>query len=283
MKHPDQDVTVTSWAELLDALHSRSIVQHRPDEGNHFRSPFVFRGTDVATWGLETSLQRLPGVTAANIQLLEQSSIRTFRKYANSGALDEKSQWYVLAIAQHNGLPTRCLDWTNSPLVAAHFACGDEQHKAKDGMIWCLHVGKLREINMRNDPRTRTLKGKAWIYDTKALEETFQDLEMFDSKKSTRRKDNELMLLWEPPSIDARIANQSGVLAIMNGQVDSHLGFLQKYAPKYPGLVHRVKILASAKPEIRDMLDQSNISERTLFPGLPGLCSWLKRYYGKAW
>ena len=31
------------------------------------------------------------------------------------------------------------------------------------------------------------------------------------------------------------------------------------------------------------MLDQNNISERTLYPDLPGLCSWLKRYYGEAW
>lgn len=91
------------------------------------------------------------------------------------------------------------------------------------------------------------------------------------------------MLLWEPPSLDIRIASQSGMLTIMNSPTGSQHQFLEDCSKSNPGLVHRIVIAASAKPEIRDMLDQNNISERTLFPGLPGLCGWLKRYYGKAW
>jgi hypothetical protein len=87
----------------------------------------------------------------------------------------------------------------------------------------------------------------------------------------------------EPPSLDARIANQSGLLSIMNGAGDSQNDFLEHYATTNPNLVFRINIAASAKSEIRDMLDQNNISERTMFPGLPGLCDWLRRYYGKAW
>jgi hypothetical protein len=91
------------------------------------------------------------------------------------------------------------------------------------------------------------------------------------------------MLLWEPPSLDQRIASQSGLLSIMNSGTASHTEFLEKHSQVYPDLVLRIVIDASLKPDLRDMLDQNNISERSLFPGLPGLCDWLKRYYGTSW
>ncbi len=69
----------------------------------------------------------------------------------------------------------------------------------------------------------------------------------------------------------------------MNNSVRSQNAFLQPHCNNYPDLILRIIISAKMKAEARDMLDQNNISERTLFPGIPGLCAWLKRYYGTAW
>jgi hypothetical protein len=263
----------------MTELHSRRIVQLNPDEGDHLRSPYVFRGIDVANWDLVTSLQRLPRNTNSRPKVIERALIRAFRKYASAGSFDQKSEWYVLAVAQHNGLPTRCLDWTASPLVAAHFACGDEKYKNDDGVILCLHAGILRDVNTQNNTRAASLRGIAWVYDTGLLEDNFKYLADLDSSYSG----GELMLLWEPPSLDSRIANQSGLLTIMNDGTASQNAFLHTHCSANPDLVVRIVIPAAMKSEAREMLDQNNISERTIFPGLPGLCAWLKRYYGTAW
>lgn len=274
-----KEIHVKNWNELISTLHSNNIVQHQPYEGNHYRSPYLFRGMDDARWELQTSLERLPRQQTANTRLLESSLIRSFRKYANAGAFDEKSEWYVLAVAQHNGLPTRCLDWTSSPLVATHFACGNEVHKNSDGAIWCLHSGILRDINIDNNTKQKNLTGVAWLYDTRLLEKDYQTINELDATHI----DGDMMLLWEPPSLDARIANQSGLFSIMNSCNLSHMDFLKSYINKYPDLLIKIIIDSSMKSEAREMLDQNNISEKTLFPGLPGLCSWLRRYYGMAW
>jgi hypothetical protein len=284
---PGREIRVTSWAQLIAKLHSPQIVPRRPAEGNHLRSPYVFRGVDDASWGMQTSVQRLPRTPTTKPDVVEHSLLRSFRKFASAGAFDKQSEWYILAVGQHNGLPTRCLDWTTSPLVAAHFACGKEKDKGKDGVIWCLHATLLRQINEATNPElAAALQGIAWVYDTKLLESSFQDLQALDTSCKVRgvvRKERELMLLWEPPSLDQRIASQSGLLSIMNSGTASHTEFLEKHSQVYPDLVLRIVIDASLKPDLRDMLDQNNISERSLFPGLPGLCDWLKRYYGTSW
>ena len=79
----------------------------------------------------------------------------------------------------------------------------------------------------------------------------------------------------EPPSFDERIVNQYALFSLMsraNASLDE--GLMQR-----PQMAYRLVIPAELKWEIRDKLDQANITERVPFPGLDGLSRWVTRYY----
>src|SRR5687768_11803097 len=115
----EPDIEVKNWAGLMTALYD--IPKGRYER---FRSNFVYRGVASKNWGLETSLKRL-GPAGADV---EGPLLRNFTKYAKPGEIPSDALWFRLAVAQHHGLPTRLLDWTVSPKVAAHFATSEEQH-----------------------------------------------------------------------------------------------------------------------------------------------------------
>ena len=79
----------------------------------------------------------------------------------------------------------------------------------------------------------------------------------------------------EPPAIDDRILHQLALFSL----ISSPAAALDDWLRDRPELYRRVVVPARLKREIRDKLDQANITERVLFPGLDGLSQWLKRYF----
>src|SRR5215204_2697837 len=87
--------------------------------------------------------------------------------------------------------------------------------------------------------------------------------------------DEPFVAFFEPPSLDERIVNQFALFSLMS----SPEATLDDWLEKHPGLSHRIVIPAALKWEVRDKLDQANVTERVLYPGLDGLTRWLKRQY----
>ena len=256
------EVRPETWTELLDVLAA-------PDwhQVQGVRTQLVYRGLTSAERTLETSLSRLAEKPAD----VEHHLLRNFRKYAHRDHASADSVWNWLALGQHHGLPTRLLDWTFSPLVALHFATHQQASYDHDGVVWCVDFRRVHEHLPAKLNELLCGEG-ADVFTTELLAEAVPSLRDFDELAG----DAPFALFFEPPSLDDRIVTQAAVFSVLAGTwagLDVWLG-------EHPDLARRVIVPAELKWEARDRLDQANVTERVLFPGLDGLARWLCRYYG---
>jgi FRG domain-containing protein len=265
-------ITIESWehlfAESYDGSYNPHIKRHR--------SPYAFRGLS-ADYPLITTLERL-GHPAEKVPMIERSLFRNFKKYAYMDVPPGTSEWKWLTIAQHHGLPTRLLDWTYSPFVAAHFATSHLERMDQDGVIWCLNYYAAQEF-LPNPLRELLRIASSSVFTAEMLEDEYPLIQNVEQLKGTR---DAFVFFFEPPALDPRIVNQVGLFSFMNRPLARLDAWLDDAANALPHLAKKLVIPAKLKWEIRDKLDQANITERVLFPGLDGLSTWLRRWYTPA-
>jgi 8-oxo-dGTP pyrophosphatase MutT (NUDIX family) len=261
-----ETVKVSTWQDMENELFFDSWW----DDLNRYRTKYLFRGLSNSRHTLATAIQRLNPFPLAQ---LERLMLRQFQKYAHRDVAERENIWYWLAIAQHHGLPTRLLDWTNSPFVALHFATCDQTSFGLDGAVWAAHFVKVHKY-LPPELRSVLKKSKgAKVLTVDDLNMRIKDLGALARMKHGR----DFMIIFEPPAIDDRIVNQYALLSAMSKVKTDPERWLQSL-PK--GTCRKIVIDKCLKPEIRDRLDMMNMTERVFFPSLDGLALWLKRYYG---
>ena len=255
------EVRVQSWIELQERLFEES---WKEDLGR-FRSDLAFRGQSDAEAGLSTSLARLGGDYAE----LENHLLRNFRKYARRDAVSVDSSWDWLALAKHHQLPTRVVDWSYSPYVALHFATAGPARADRDAAVWCVDFVRAAEAL---PPRLREALDaeRSNVFTTEMLTDAAAGLRELEELAR-----EPFPVFFEPPSLDERIVNQFALFSLLSSATASH----DEWLAAHPDLARKVVIPGDLVLEVRDKLDQANVTERVLFPGLDGLSAWLTRHY----
>jgi FRG domain len=255
-------VEVTSWGQL-----QAEVFRDSWDPGlRRHRSKHLFRGVGQAHFDTRTSLARLGG----RYWQLEYHVLRAFRKYATQEQVPFDDDWNWIALGQHHGLPTRLLDWTYSPYVAMHFATAELAHYDSDAALIIVDYHAAAQT-LPNRLRSILSETGSHVFTAELLRQYAPTLKEFDRQNAS----DAFVLFFEPPSLDERITNQFAVFSLMS---NARLGF-DSWLADVPAIGRKLILKRSLKWEVRDKLDQANVTERVLFPGLDGLSRWLGRHY----
>jgi hypothetical protein len=220
---------------------------------------WAFRGHQDESWPLSSSLTRYLMAFAPNTRgwrAREERAIRIFRRKAHNylpdpTALDEDLR--CLALMQHHGAPTRLLDFTKSPFVAAFFAM---EKATANAAVYALNTPKLYNATPVGRPElTRDAVDPR-------LPGNFNH-HFLDS-------DEEVIWIGEPTRMDRRLVAQSGTF-VVPGLIDKSLDqILDRYSSKEP-LISKIILPQAMREEAMRALYRMNVTNATLFPDLDGL------------
>jgi FRG domain-containing protein len=212
-----------------------------------------FRGHQDTSWLLETTLTR--HLNKRNVQRRhwydqEYHILWIFQRKASHfldemPPVDDVMHW--LALMQHHGAPTRMLDFTWSPYVAAFFAL---EPSAGEAAVWAVNTLKL---------------GTYYFPPTSAKKNRVPHPEDFLKQHEGGR--NNGVVFGEPFFKNRRLIAQSGTFACpvdITRPIDEVLGHRADLIRK---IVFRKEARKFALQELYSM----NITYATLFPDLDGL------------
>ncbi len=237
-----QSIRVRSWTHYVDTVNS--------DEYRRW----AFRGQADRAWPGTSSLWRhltRVGVKPNWWERQERRSVEEFQEKAHhylrhvppSG---DMLRW--LALMQHHGAPTRLIDFTWSPYVAAFFAL---EGATGDAAVWAVNGAYLRydESHDRTPPDPRQPNAFAEHY--------------FPGQ-------GDFVWVGEPLELNERLIAQSGTFAIASNVDDPLEDVLCTY-PEPEWVVAQIVIPRRLRDEALQDLRRMNITHATLFPGLDGL------------
>jgi hypothetical protein len=260
------EIVVSTLGELVDQITPSS-----PDPATgRRRDTGIYRGGADARWGLLTSLDRLGGVNPPHTKSnLEEHILRNFIRYSRPYlAASPANEWELLVQAQHHGLPTRLLDWTYSPLVAAHFATLAHQPGA-DVAVWRLDWQQVHR-RFGFPPLALLIEDLANLFPG---ERAFTPWALINGSRNAKP----FACMVDPPTISARIASQSATFTICSDKQKTFDRFLEEHDLR--GALTKFVIPEREVPRVRDQLDLVGVDERHLFPDLDGVAEQLRRYY----
>ena len=258
MRFPDR--TIRSIADLLNALrdHQSELSAGDPSARS---APIWYRGLENSQLSLVPTMYRSstqPDVTS------EWFLMNLFKQNAHR-FLDSRPQgeWEWLFLMRHYGLPSRLLDWTESPLIGLYFALfpagGASLASKTDGALWCLLPTALNALRNVPDPLM---------------------LPMFSDEEGRDASSDSVTNLYRPTQLDPDTSEQVTPLAgisirtsyriqAQHGVFTIHHAWRSPIERIAPGQhIWRLIVPKDSKQDVAAELQRLRINDLSVFPDL---------------
>jgi FRG domain len=215
----------------------------------------LFRGqnTDKPLLPRIARLAEKQGIPFADITGIERQMLERFRRESVPmlGGIRADTDWELLSIAQHQGMPTRLLDWTANALAGLWFAVSsdpleDEPH----GVVWVLDVDPTNETS---PTPTEDLFG---------LKNTF---------------------VFQPFHLDRRIVAQSAWFSIHRYAESKNKFISLEHNSRFQKALTKYIVPRGQFDSLRRELRLLGVSQASMFPDLSGLGADIQAEFIDSW
>lgn len=223
-----------SWQEYKDFLTNELFENFQTDPRT-----FLFRGQGDSEWPLKPSFDRaFENFEGENRNSIENALLENFKKECKYSPehRDLENIEIITALGRHYGLPTRLLDWTESPYFAAFFAF--------QARFYELAHGKRPEENVA-----------IWVLNTKSYIWTEQ---------------NGVRLLSPEDLIDKRFVGQQGWFTLSKTPFQSLEDYVRAFSDADDALIKIVLPSGVANEAMKDLYVMG-ITAISLYPDLQGM------------
>jgi hypothetical protein len=163
-----------------------------------------------------------------------------------------KDAWDLIALAQHHGLPTRLLDWTQSAYAALWFA---------------VRTPFKPKPNSKSPER-----GVVWVF------APYVDAYRIDTESTSPYDNKSITKIFRSRVISRRISAQAGMFTVHKIVDQKRFVALEKNS-QYKNQLIKLEILPKSFAPLRKDLDMFNINHLSQFPDLDGLTKHLEWRY----